>query len=84
MILPLLLAASVLAVDAPAASNEFAHWSAAEIEAQGRSLAEKMKDGAVNGTLHNFGNHTARLTCRDTDGKPELHENKNDFFVVEA
>lgn len=86
MTTPLLLALWLLAADAPAAapSNAFAHWSAANIDKEGKELAATLEAGLSNGELHDFGNHTARITCRSADGKPELHEKKNDFFVVES
>jgi mannose-6-phosphate isomerase-like protein (cupin superfamily) len=73
---------ALLAVDAP--SNEFVHWGVSDIAAQGKAVAHAQKDGVGNGALHDFGNHTARITVRSADGKPELHEKKNDFFVVES
>jgi mannose-6-phosphate isomerase-like protein (cupin superfamily) len=46
--------------------------------------AQELKSYAKSEMLGDFGNHNARMTFRDNDGKVEIHDNWTDVIIVES
>jgi mannose-6-phosphate isomerase-like protein (cupin superfamily) len=79
----LLAAGSAVAAEEPKDGNVFAHWTAQQLQETEKALLAQGKDPATQ-SLGNFGNHAASLSHRESDGKAEVHEKKNDIFVVQS
>lgn len=71
---------------APAPTG-FEHWSAADLQAQAKLLAEKAGTDphhSATKNLSDYPNDLFLLAHREADGQVELHETQADVFVVES
>jgi len=84
LLFPLLFAAAApTAAEEAKDTNVFAHWSVPDLQSAEKELLAQKKDPATK-SLGNYGNHTTALAHRESDGKAEVHEKKNDYFVVQS
>jgi mannose-6-phosphate isomerase-like protein (cupin superfamily) len=71
---------------APAPAG-FEHWTAADLQALNKTLAEKAATDshhAASKPLSDFPNDLFMLAHREADGQPELHETQADVFFVQS
>src|SRR5215475_1696085 len=83
-----LLVIPFLAVNSQApAPAGFEHWSAADLLALNKTLAEKAATDshrAASKTISDSPNELFMLAHREADGVPELHETQADVFFVQS
>ena len=79
----LLAGAGLAAAEEAKDTNVFAHWSVQDLQSAEKELLAQKKDPATK-NLGNYGNHATALAHRESDGKAEVHEKKNDYFVVQS
>lgn len=81
-VLASLAMSKISAVDFP----NFAHWTAAELKGYEKPLREKVsgpnKTSSVK--LADYGSSNVAISHREANGIPEVHDNFDDYFVVES
>ena len=92
MTVPSLLLAAVLLSPAPdqaAASPGYLMWDAAELEERSDALGTRIgADGSARETLADYetpaGSHRFRFIRRDSDGRPEQHDEIDDVVLIQS
>jgi mannose-6-phosphate isomerase-like protein (cupin superfamily) len=81
------LALPTVAGPADSRPQGFEHWTAATIQKTAQTLRQKAANDAgrnASTRLADYPNDLFMLADREGDGKPELHENQADIFIVES
>jgi mannose-6-phosphate isomerase-like protein (cupin superfamily) len=87
--LPFLTVALVLAPTLQADPPGFIMWDTSELEERNSALGTRIgPDGSARETLADYvtpsGSHRFRFIRRDSDGRPELHDNIDDVVYIQS
>jgi mannose-6-phosphate isomerase-like protein (cupin superfamily) len=83
--LMLALAPAAVSAQAGVAQPGVAVWRQGELATRDAALATRIgPDGSARETLADYGNHRFRFLRRDSDGRPEQHNNIIDVIIVHS